>query len=365
MVRLGIPKFPPVRIVRAVEDIRAGLTRLTHILAPSSVNVLELATGSWVTQALYTATKLGIPDALAGGPLTIEEIAGKVGADADATQRLMRALASKSVFNERTDGRFELTAMSEPLRSDAQQSVRALVLMIGHPAHWEHWGGLLYSVQTGKSSLEHLRGMTAFDFLGQDEDAGQVFHDAMTVTSEMVIEPVLAAYDFGPFRTVVDVGGGRGKLLAAILHQAPEARGVLFELQSVIPGACDLLVDEGVADRVNAVAGDFFESVPAGADAYVLKNIVHDWPEEKALEILRNVRNAMAPDGRVLLIEAVIPEGNGDHVSKWVDLEMLIQTSGRERTAAQYADLLRRAGLEMTCVVPTIGPASIVEALKI
>ncbi|AEF41388.1 methyltransferase [Hoyosella subflava] len=355
--------FPPVRVVRAVELVRSALTKLTQLIAPSPVNVLELATGSWVTQAVYTATKLGIPDALAGGPLTAEEIAEKVGADSDGTHRLLRALAAKSVFREGGDGRFELTAMGQSLRSDAADSVRPLVLMIGHPAHWEHWGGLLYSVQTGKSSLEQLRGLSAFDFFEENEEVAQVFNDAMTVTSEMVIGPVLAAYDFTKYRTIVDVGGGHGRLLAAILQQSPDSRGVLFELPPVLPGACDLFVDAGVADRTEAVGGSFFESVPADGDAYVLKNIVHDWPEEQAIEILRNVRAAMPDEGRVLLIEAVIPEGNGEHVSKWLNLEMLIQTGGRERTVGQYSDLLEHAGLKLSRVVPTIGPASLIEAI--
>ncbi|MCW4354347.1 acetylserotonin O-methyltransferase [Hoyosella sp. YIM 151337] len=359
---LGLPRLPPIGIVRAVEGVRGALIKLTHWLAPAPVNVLELATGSWVTQAVYTATKLGIPDAVAGGPIDAQRVAEKVGADADATLRLLRALSAKSVFRERRDGRFELTSLGQPLRSDTPNSVRALVLMIGHPVHWEHWGDLLYAVQSGKPSLEHLRGVSAFEFFEENEEVAEVFNDAMTVTSEMVIGPVLAAYDFTPYRSIVDVGGGHGRLLAAILQKAPDTRGVLFDLESVLPGGRDYLVEAGVADRATAVAGSFFDAVPQGGELYILKNIIHDWPEAQALDILRNVRAVMGKQSRVLVIEAVVPEGNSPHVSKWLNLEMLIQTGGRERTAAQYADLLHAAGLEVTRVLPTIGPASIVEA---
>lgn len=356
------PKLPPARVARVVDAIRRRLRRAEQKMVPPPVAVLDLMTGAWVARAIYTAAKFGIADVLSAGPQSAETIAGKVGANPDAVHRLLRMLASRGVFTERADGRYALTPMADALRVEAPASVRGVVLFFGHPYHWEHWGHLPYSVQTGLPSTDALRGKPIFEWLEEEPEFAAVFNEAMTSVSNTEIEPVVASYDFSGFNTIVDVGGGHGRLLAACLRKAPQARGILFDAQSVVDGAQPILDAAGVSDRCAVVGGSFFESVPTGGDAYVLKHIVHDWDESKVLEILRNVRRAMATGSKLLVIETVIPDDDREHLSKLLDLEMLVAGTGRERTAAEYAELLGKAGFRNMRVIPTVGPASVVES---
>ena len=252
--------------------------------------------------------------------------------------------------------------MADALRTDAPGSVRDLVLFWGRPQHWEHWGNLPYSVQTGQPSVDALRGKPVFDWLDDNPEFATVLNDGVTSVSDMEFEPVLAAYDFCAFGTVVDVGGGHGRLLAAILRKTAQSRGILFDMDPVVVGAPAVLEAEGVADRCTVLGGSFFESVPQGGDAYVLKHIVHDWDESKVKQILRNVRAAMATNTKLLVLEAVVPVDDREHLSTILDLEMLVVGTGRERTAAEYTDLLRATGFRNTRVIPTVGPTSIVES---
>lgn len=358
-------KPPPGWLIDGIGRVRDGLSQLRQAVVPANLTVFEMVQGAWLTQAMYAASKLGIFDILAAGPATPEDVAGRVGSDPGATFRLMRALASNSLLKQESGGRFALTRLGEALRSDAPGSMAPMLQFVGHPKHWEDWGHLLYSVQTGKTALEMLRGMAPFDYIESEPELAEVFNNAMTGLSDMVIETLLPAYDFRKFRTIADVGGGHGKLLAAVLQQATTARGVLFDLPSVVAGAGPVLDASGVADRITVTGGSFFDSVPEGADAYLLKTIIHDWDEDSALAILRNIRKAMAPHGTVVLIEMVLPEGMPYHPGMLLDLEMLVAAGGQERTGAQYADLLARAGFRQTRVVSTAGPMSLVEAVPV
>ncbi|AEF41213.1 methyltransferase [Hoyosella subflava] len=355
-------RMPPARLVRVVNSVRGTLQKAAQRMVPAPVTLLELITGGWTAQALYVAAKFDIASVVADGPRTADEIAERVGTNPDATYRLMRALATHRIFTEDAQGRFALGPAGDPLRKDSPDTVRDLILMFGHPIHWEHWASLDYSVETGKPALEKLRGMPLFEFTENNEEFGTVFNRAMTSTSKMVTAPLLAAYDFSQFGVIADVGGGHGQLLAAILKQAPNSRGILFDLEPVVAGADAVLREAGVADRCTIAGGSFFEGVPENADAYVMKNIIHDWEDEKAKQILKHIRDAMNPAGKVLLMESVVPKGNAPHFSKWLDLEMLVQATGKERTEEQYRTLLASAGLTLTRVVPTVGPGSIVEA---
>jgi len=274
----------------------------------------------------------------------------------------MRALASHSILKRRRDGRFALTRVGQAMRSDAIGSMAPMVEFVGHPKHWEHWGELLYSVQTGKTSAQKLRGMPFFEYLDTDPELAAAFNDAMTGLSGMAIEALMPAYDFTDRRLIVDVGGGHGALLSAVLKQTPGAHGVLFDLPSVVASAGPLLDAAGVSARSTITGGSFFDSVPEGGDAYLLKTIIHDWDEDSALTILRHVRTAIAPGGKLLLMELVVPEGTPWHPGMLLDLEMLVTAGGRERTASEYAELLAQAGFRQTRVAPTAGPMSIVEA---
>jgi hypothetical protein len=331
-------------------------------MVPPPVALLELTQGSMMTQAIYVAAELGIADVLRDGPLTVDEIAGAVDANPDAVHRLLRLLASYSIFAEQNDGRFKLTPMADALRSDAPVSMRGIALLMGHPTHWEDWSHLVSAVRTGEPVVPKLRGMGAFEFLETNPEYGAVFYQGMTNLSDLETDPIVAAYDFGQYETIVDVGGGRGVLLARILQRATTSQGILFDARAVPSGAEALLAQAGVADRCTIVSGGLFDAVSPGGDAYVLKHIVHDWPEERALEILRNVRDAIASNGRLLLIEFVPAEGNGQHPGKLVDLWLMLLVGGKERTQAQYAELLGKAGFALERVVPTAAPVSIVEA---
>jgi SAM-dependent methyltransferase len=359
------PRIPPVALVRAIDTVRASLQRMHRTLAPGGMNVLDLATGAWVTQTIYVATKLGIPDELAGGPLHAAEVARRVDANPDSTFRLMRALASKGVLRHRRDGRFSLTSIGKALRTGTPGTMRGMVLWIGHPKRWEDWGHLLHTVQTGEPAAEMLRGMPAFEYLETDPELAETFNNAMTSGSEFVIYSTLAAYDFGGYRTIIDVGGGHGRLLSMILAKVPNARGVLFDLPSVVAGAGDELTTAGVADRCDVVGGSFFESVPEGGDAYVLKSILHDWSDDDAERILRNVRAAIAPGGKLVLLESVLPERTSSDIGVMFDLEMMVALHGKERTRREWTAVLRHAGFRLDRVVDTAGPLAVIEATPV
>ncbi|SPM27705.1 methyltransferase [Mycobacterium terramassiliense] len=320
----------------------------------------ELILAAWVSQGITAAADLRVADALSAGPLPLDELAGKVGADPDALGRLLRALIGQGIFARRDDGRYELTPMAELLRSDAPVSMAPMARFIGARQHREHWSLLTEAIKTGTSVVPGLRGKEFFDYLGDEPEFGQIFNDAMTGMSGLSIGPVVEAYDFTRFATIVDVGGGHGRLLAAILAAAPDAQGVLYDLPEVLAGAPALL-RETHAERVRLAEGSFFDSVPTGADAYVLKHIIHDWDDDASLRILRNVRSAAPAGAALLLVETVIPEDDSGSIAKWTDMEMLIVNNGRERTATEYRRLFDAAGFEMVGVVDTASRFSIIE----
>jgi DNA-binding transcriptional ArsR family regulator len=308
------------------------------------------------------AAQLGVADALAEGPLPIDELAARVDADADALRRLLRALISRGIFRQRRDGRYELNSLGDTLRCDAPASMNSAALFYGSQEQRERWTLLVNSVRTGKSVVPALRGKESFDYFAEKPELAALFNQTMTSISEMTDAPVVAGYDFSVYPTIVDVGGGHGPFLATILAAAPASRGVLYDLPLVVANAPNVLREHDVADRVRIAEGSFFDDVPGDGDAYVLKNIIHDWPDEKAVQILRNVRAAADTRATVLLIEFVIPSHDRDFPGKWVDLEMMLNLGARERTAAEYRDLLSQAGFRMTRVVQTASPLSVVEA---
>jgi hypothetical protein len=350
-------------VVRTINTVRAGLQRLNRSLAPGPINLLDLLTGAWITQMIYVAVKLGIPDELANGPLAADEVARRVDANSDAVYRLMRALASKGVLRHRRDGKFSLTSIGKALRTGTPGSQRDMALFLGHPLRWEDWGHLLYSVQTGQPAVSKLRGKPFFEYLDDNPELAESFNNAMTATSEFSIYGILASYDFTGFREIVDVGGGHGRLLSMILAKAPNARGVLYDLPAVVEGAGAEMTTAGVADRCTVVGGSFFESVPEGGDAYLMKTIIHDWNDDDAVKILGNIRTAIAPGGKLLLLESVLPERASSDLGMLIDLEMLVAVGGRERTESEWANLLGRAGFRLSRVVHTATPASIIEAV--
>jgi hypothetical protein len=334
---------------------------------PPAAEVLRLATAYQASRALYVATKLGVPDLLADGSRSADDLAATIGAHAPSLRRLMRALAAFGVLAEGGDGRFALGALGGCLRADAPGSVRALILMYGDEDFWRTWGELEHCIRTGETAAKHLFGTEdAFARYAADPRFGAVFNASMTVLSANTAAAVAAACDFSGVGRVVDVGGGQGRLIAALLRANPGLRGILFDLPSVVEAAPRLLAEADVADRCEVVGGDMFEAVPAGGDLYVLSRVIHDWEDARATAILGNCRRAMGGRARLVLVERVLPDRveptSGVQPHLLSDLNMMVRTGGRERTEGDFGALLAAARFRLERVVPTTAPVSLVEA---
>jgi hypothetical protein len=328
----------------------------------AALAVLQLTTGVWTAQALWAAAYLGVADQLADGPKTREDLAAATGTLPGPLYRVLRSLACLGIFSEEADGRLANTPASEMLRSDVPGSVRDYVIFVGQPWHIAAYGEILHSLRTGKPSAERVVGGTIWDFLARDAEQARIFNAGMTGIIAGSAEGVRQTYDFAGIRTLVDVGGGHGVLLATVLAANPSLRGVLFDLPHVVEGAGAHFARLGVADRATRVGGDFFQEVPRG-DAYVMSHIIHDWDDERATAILRTIRRAAEPDARLLLVETVVPPGNAFSFAKLLDLEMLALPGGVERTEAEYRALLQAAGFRPTRVLETPAFSNIVEAV--
>lgn len=329
-----------------------------------SAALLDMIYSFEVSRAICTAAELGIADLLNDGPLTVEELAAATGADSVLLFRLLRALASRGVFEQRDDGRFALNALSEPLRREAAGgSVYAYARYIGRPFVQRPWEELASTLRTGEPGFERVFGAPMFDYLASNPEASEVFNDAMSSNTSRDSDAVVAAGGFSDRETIVDVAGGHGALIAGILAATPGASGVLFDLPHVISGARERLGFSGVADRCRLVEGDMFSSVPAGADTYILKRTLHDWEDDRAAVILCNCRRAMREDGRVLVVDMVVAPGPDGHVAKFYDLMMMVMLGGRERTESEFDRLFATAGLRRSRTIATNCPLSIVEGV--
>lgn len=324
----------------------------------------RLAGGYWHTQAIYVAAKLGIADSLKDGPRSADELAALVGAHPRALYRLLRALASLGVFGEDDRGRFALTPMAECLRRDVPGSVRALCIMRGE-WQYEAWGQLLHSVRTGRPGFEKVYGVPMFDFLAAHPEKGKLFDEAMTGIHGSETAAMLDAYDLSGIGVLADVGCGNGEVMTTVLKRYPGMQGVLFDRPAVIERTRANLEAAGLAGRWEVRAGDFFESVPAGADAYLLRHVIHDWDDDRSVAVLRNCRAAAGKRGRLLVVEGIVPPGNGPSVSKFFDLAMMVLPGGMERTEEEYRRLFEAGGFSLGRVVPTRSWVSVIEGKPI
>lgn len=324
--------------------------------------MLQYVTGFWMSRALYVLAKLGIPDLLQSGPKSVEELAQATETHAPSLYRLLRALASNGLVKIEDDGRLALTPLSETLVTDAPGSVRWFIISELGQEHYPAWGNLMHSVKTGEIAFDNHFGADIWKYFAQNPEDAAVFNNSMSGMTAVANEAIMSRYDFSPFNTIVDIGGGHGGLITSILKQNPQAKGVLFDAEVVIEGARPRLEAAGVSDRCEAVSGDFFKAVPGGGDAYVMKWIIHDWEDEKAITILKNCRSQMKPNGRLIIVDCVVPENNEPDFSKTFDLNMMVMTGGKERTAAEFSQLLEAAGFKLLRVIPTDVPPSIVEA---
>jgi SAM-dependent methyltransferase len=324
--------------------------------------LFQLATGYWISQAIYVAAKLGIADLLKDGPQSYVTLAARTGADAPSLFRLMRALASVDVFSHVGEDRFALSRLAENLRTDATASLRAMVITIGE-IHYRACGNLLHSIQTGTPGFNHVFGTSLFDYLQQNAAAGNAFNQGMTNLSSMLAYALLFAYDFAGVSSIVDVGGGEGELLRKILELNPEMVGAVLDMPSTIEKVHQTLNGNTRVGPCSYIAGDFFVSVPEGADVYLLSGVIHDWDDDRAITILRNCRRAMAENGRVLVVDMVVPKNGAKCFSKLLDLNMLVMTGGRERTETEFRSLLDASGYKLTKIIPTMAPQSVIEAI--
>ena len=318
--------------------------------------------GSWMTQGVWVAAELGIADLLAQGPLTAKELAERTHSNSDALYRVLRALAGTGVFTQDELGRFALTPLGNMLRSDVAGSQKAFSMMMG-AEFYRTWGELLHTVKTGEQGFRKGFGKTFFDYMTENHERHGIYDAAMQGVHGGETGPMLDAYDFGQFRTVADIGGGNGSALAAILERYHGMQGILFDLPSVADRARPVIEDAGLSSRCRIEGEDFFSSIPEGADAYVLRHVIHDWEDSDAVTILRNCRKAMKDGGKVLVVEMVVPPGNDPGFGKWLDLMMLL-VGGRERTEEEYRRLFFAAGLMLHRVIPTAADVSILECVR-
>ena len=340
---------------------RAGASSAGREEVAAARRMHELITRSLLVQAIFVASRLRIPDLLAGGAMTAEELAGATGAQPAALHRLLRALTGLGVVTVDAD-RFALTPLGRSLCSGPHSAAESAIFM-GSPAVWSSWGALGDAVFDGQSAFGHAHGMGLFAYLSAHPDEMAAFQALMSAQSRLQTPAVLAAYDFTQARTIVDVGGGQGAFLAALLAAHPAARGMLFDQPDVVAGSGPVLAP--VAPRCQVVPGDFFQTAPAGGDTYVLKLVLHDWDDARAARILRNVRAAIIPGGHLIIIEAVMPPGNEYHHAKFLDMNMLVLSEGgRERTEEEYRILLDEAEFTLTRVIPTAAPLSVIEATR-
>jgi len=337
-------------------------TTSTKAATPPHVQLIEMATGCWAAVVLHAAAKFRLADHLADGPRSAQELAGPTKTHAPSLHRLMRTLASLGVLTEDGQHRFGLTPLGKALKTGAPGSARETLLTVAG-LFWRAFEYFPYSVETGKTGFEKAMGMPVFDYLGQHPEKASEFSQTMVGFHGREPEAVADAYDFAGVKMLVDVGGATGNMITTVLARHPNVRGVLFDLPHVVKDAPALIGSRGLTDRISLQPGSFFETAPAGGDAYLLSHIIHDWSEDQCIAILRNCRKAMKADGRLLIVEMVLPSGDTPHPGKMLDMIMLAIPGGQERTEEEYRTLLDKAGFRLTRVVPTASAVSVVEAV--
>ena len=323
----------------------------------------RMITGYWISQAIHAAAKFRIADELRDGPKSIDEIAAATSTHPASLYRLLRALASCGIFAEAEPRHFSLTPLAEPLRSDVPGSKLALALMLGDE-QFQAWAQIDYSIKTGEIAFDKVFGKPIFDYLSENPQKAEIFDAAMVGIHGRESDLIRDAYDFSDIGVLADIGGGNGSQLCGILNAHAGMKGILFDLPHVIERAKTPIEGAGLADRCALVSGNFFEAVPEGAHAYLMRHIIHDWDDGKAITILRNCHRAMPDDGRLLVVESVIPPGNAPFGGKFLDLVMMLIPGGKERTEEEYTTLFGEAGFSLSRVIPTTAEICIVEGRK-
>ena len=331
---------------------------------PPPLQMLQVMSGFWISRCVYIIAKLGIADLLKDGAKTAEELAAASGAHAPSLFRLLRALAAVDVLTQSDDYRFGNTPMSETL-CEGPASLRWFAMTELGEEHYPAWGELMHSVRTGEIAFDKAFGEPVWEFFGKNPENARIFNNAMSGMTAQAEYALHAAYKFEGIKTIMDVGGGHGGFITSILERNPAMRGILFDSLQVIEGAQPKLAVARMTDRCQGIAGNFFESVPSGADAITMKWIIHDWNDEQSIAIMKNCARALPANGKLILVEAVVPPGDEMHFAKFIDLNMLVMTGGKERTEEEFRELYDAAGFKLTRVVATESPFSVIEGVKV
>jgi SAM-dependent methyltransferase len=360
----GVPKLPPVWLIKAINAFRTFLIQLNRKLFPGNVVLYEQFQYFWLLPSLYVAAKLNIATTLKDKPLTASEISDCLHADPSNVERLLRALSSQGIFKQTRDGRFELNGMARALL-DEPGSLRHMVLHHLGPVNWNLMSNLEYAVRTGNDAFSDKYGKATYEFLKDHPDEHALFDKSMSNLSDLGLAPILHAYDFSKFAVITDIGGGEGFLLANILHHNEHSSGILFDTAEALEKAPEMLDSYQVENRVTIVEGNFFNSIPVSGDLFILKNIIHNWSDDQSVELLKKINKVVGPGGRVLIIEMVVPSGARPSLAKLLDIQMMAtMQEGKERTDTEYRILLEKSGFTLTRIVPTIAPICLIEAKK-
>lgn len=327
------------------------------------LNLSQMIFGGFLQQSISVVAKLGISDLLQSGPTGIEELADVTHTHGPSLYRLLRALSGVGIYKELDGKRFELDVLGNFLQTDVEGSLRGFAIMIGEAWHRGSWNQLMHTVKTGETAFQKVYGAKVFEYFTNNKEAGEIFNNAMSGLSKD-IGGVLAAYDFSAFERVIDIGGGHGSLIAELLKQNPRVQGGVFDLSVVIEGTRKLIKEAGLENRCQCLPGSFFDFIPSGADAYIMKNIIHDWNDEEAVQILRNCQPAIGDHGKLLLIETVIKEKEKSPIPLFMDLEMMVMATGKERTELEFKELFAKAGFTLTRIIPAPSHLSIIEGIS-
>ena len=360
---IEIRKLPPVWFIRTLNFVRSGMLRLYRMSFPANIVMYEQFTSFWILSAIRVAAELNIAGILEKGPMSIQQLATSTGSDPNALFRMMRALSSEKIFKKTKDDQYINTRLSKVL-TERKGSLRYTLMQHLGTLNWTVINDLSYSIKTGQSAFSKVYGMKIYDYLSQNPDESLLFDRSMTNLSEIAIEPILSAFNFSNYPVIADIGGGEGLLLSSILYKNINSSGILYDLPEGLINAESMLKKYGVNDRVQVIHGSFFDSIPSGADIYLLKNIIHNWNTEDSTKILKNIRKVMPPHGRILIFEMILDERNRSSFGKLIDLQMMIfMEEGKERTRDEFESLLRLAGLKIKRIIPTIAPINIIEAV--
>jgi len=355
-------KLPPVWIYKLIAGFRIRLKRFYYALTPANVAVFEMAQQFWIAKSIGVACELNIAEIIGSETKSIDDIATEAAVDSNSLYRLLRALATEGVFKEEKSKLFSNTKRSASLIP----SDNSMKYMIQHQLNTDNWAAvneLKYSVTTGKSAVRKLFGEGVFEHIGKDPQKNILYNKAMINTSAIIAEAILGAYDFSGIQSLVDVGGGQGRLLASIMKKNPQMKGVLLDMPHVVEGAESLFEEQGVLNNLEITAGSFFDIMPEECDGYILKNIIHNFDDEKSIEILKKIRSAISPKGRLIIIEMIIPKFNKSSYAKLFDLQMLLGSDGsKERTEEEYMEIFNKAGFELSRTVDLVSPFSVIEA---